>query len=109
MPEMPEKTQLINVQTRNFNRHIMTAKTQNTYIYLHNYCRKMPENARKTPRKPQENPKKTPRKRQENAKKTPRKPQENPNLFARRNATLIAVVYLIIISFNHSNHNFRTF
>ena len=69
----------------------------------------MPENARKTPRKPQENPKKTPRKRQENAKKTPRKPQENPNLFARRNATLIAVVYLIIISFNHSNHNFRTF
>jgi hypothetical protein len=52
MPEMPEKTQLINVQTRNFNRHIMTAKTQNTYIYLHNYCPKMPENAgkcRKTP------------------------------------------------------------
>ena len=54
----------------------------------------MPENAKKTPRKRQENPniitaaenakKIASRKCQENAKKT-------PNLFARRNATLIAV------------------
>ena len=63
-----KKPQLINVQTRNFNRHIMTAKTQNTYIITAQKCRK-------TPRKPQENPKKTPRKPQENAKKTPRKRQ----------------------------------
>ena len=29
-----ENPQRINVQKRNFNRHIMTAKTQNTYIIL---------------------------------------------------------------------------
>ena len=55
-----------------------------------------------------ENAKKTPRKRQENAKKTPRKRQENPNLFARRNATLIAVRNELYKYVNHcisSNDN----
>jgi len=46
-----ENPQRINVQKRNFNRHIMTAKTQNTYIITAQKCRKMPENAKKTPGK----------------------------------------------------------